>query len=121
MSQRTVPAMIMQPMFPLGDLNVARLTVAVEAVVVVVVGGVVTVSLVDPPVAGVVVEKLRLELLAALEVLVTVTVFDPPDPHPARASAATAATPTCRFTPCSLPIRAPGRRRWLLTVCHRGR
>jgi len=124
MSQRTVPAMIMQPMFPLGDLNVARLTVAVEAVVVVVVGGVVTVSLVDPPVAGVVVEKLKLELLAALEVLdvlVTVTVFDPPDPHPARASAATAATPTCRFTACSLPVRAPGRRRWLLTVCHRGR
>jgi hypothetical protein len=64
---------------------------------------------------------LAVELLAALEVLVTVTVFDPPDPHPARASAATAATPTSRFTPRSLPVRPPGRRRWPLTVCHRGR
>ena len=120
MSQRTVPAMIMQPMFPLGDLNVARLTVAVAAEVVEVVtpelvllvGGCVTVS----EVAG-----LAVGLLAAPEVLVTVTVFDPPDPHPVRASAATAATPTSRFTPRSLPVRPPGRRRWLLAVCHRGR
>ena len=111
-SQRAVPAMIMQPMLPLGDLNVARLTVevAIELVdvvvieFVVVVGGVVTVSDVDGPV----VEKLK--LLGVLDVLVTVTVFEPPDPHPVRTSAATAAAPTSRFTLRSLPVRAPGRR-----------
>ncbi len=112
-------------MLPLGDLNVARLTVAVapDDVVVVVLGGVVTVPLVDADPVGVVVEKLKLvllELLELLEVLVTVTVFEPPDPHPARTSAATRAAPTSRFTRGSLPVDAPSRRiRWL-TVCHRG-
>ncbi len=88
-------------MFPLGDLNVAWLTVAADAddVDVVVLGGVVTVSLVDAvPVAGVVVEKLKLVLLELLDVLVTVTVLEPPDPHPARTSAATRAAPASRFT-----------------------
>ena len=123
-SQRAVPAMIMQPILPLGDLNVARLTVAVapEAVDVVTVGvgvgvlvvGVVTVSVLDAPV----VEKLK--LLDVLDVLVTVTVFEPPDPHPVRTSAAIAAAPTSRFTLWSLPVRAPGRRTRRSTVCHRG-
>jgi len=116
--------MIMQPMLPLGDLNVARLTVAVapEAVDVVTVGagvgvlvvGVVTVSVLDAPV----VEKLK--LLDVLDVLVTVTVFEPPEPHPFRTNAASAAAPTRRFTPWSLPVRPPGRRTRRRTVCHRG-
>ena len=86
----------------------------VALVFVVLVGGVVTVSDVDGPV----VEKLK--LLDVLDVLVTVTVFEPPDPHPVRTSAATAAAPTSRFTRRSLPIRAPGRRMRRRTVCHRG-
>jgi len=114
--------MIMQPILPLGDLNVARLTVAVapEAVDVVTVAvgvlvvGVVTVSDVDGPV----VEKLK--LLDVLDVLVTVTVLEPPDPHPVRTSAAIAAAPTSRFTLWSLPVRPPGRRTRRSTVCHRG-
>ena len=133
MSHRAPPSMMMQPMFPLGDLNVERLTVAADAVLVevvvvlgvVVVGGVVTVSDVDGPV----VEKLKLPLL--LDVLVTVTVLEPPDPHPARTSAATRAAPASRFT--GRKRTRPGRSRagWCVTpsptrpivsptVCHHG-
>ncbi len=104
--------MIKQPMFPLGDLNVARCTVAValDAVDVVVLGGVVTVSLVDPVDVGVAVEKLKLELLELLDVLVTVTVFVPPDPHPVRASAAAMAAAHNCFTRWSLPMPLVDRR-----------
>jgi hypothetical protein len=105
--------MIMQPMFPLGDLNVATFTVTIvlsDVVVVVVLGGVVTVSLVDPDPDGVTVEKLKLVLVELLEVLVTVTVFVPPDPHPARTSATAMAAPIRCFTACSLPIGPAGER-----------
>ena len=93
-------------MFPLGDLNVAMFTVAVDAVVVdvVVVGVEVVCGVLDVvEVDGVVVEKLKL-----LDVLVTVTVLEPPDPHPARTTAATRAAPTSRFTVGSVPVHRDG-------------
>lgn len=107
MSQRTVPPMIMQPMLPLGDLKVAMLTVVVaaEAVDVVVVGGVVPVPLVDV----VALDEVALVDGALLDVLVTVTVFVPPDPHPARRSATATAAPMSCFTAGSLHLGAGGR------------
>jgi hypothetical protein len=85
--------MIMQPMFPLGDLNVARWTtgaaaeVGVDAVVVVVVVGV---EAVDPPfvLLSVVIGG---PLFDGVDVLVTVTVCVPLEPQPTTSSAHTTA------------------------------
>jgi hypothetical protein len=90
MSQRAVPAMIAQPMFPLGDLNIARLTVVVAVEAVEVDGLLVVLAL--PLVAA----ELAGELVLVV-VLVTVTVCVPLEPQPQMPSAHAIAAPM-RFT-----------------------
>jgi hypothetical protein len=99
MSQRAVPAMITQPIFPLGDLNVPRLTVvvAVDTVEVVALVVVLDVPRVVPELAG------ELVLVAAL---VTVTVCVLLEPQPQMPSAHAIAAPM-RFT-AREPIRRVG-------------
>jgi hypothetical protein len=99
MSQRAVPAMIAQPMFPLGDLNVARLTVAVAVVAADVDG--LLVALVVPVVVPVLAGELVL-----VAVLVTVTVCVLLEPQPQMPSAHAIAAPM-RFT-ARKPIRTVG-------------
>ena len=97
MSQRAVPAMIVQPMLPLGDLKVAKWTVLIAA------------ELAELVVVGLL-EALEVDALA-LAVLVTVTVCVSLEPQPQMPSAHAIAAPM-RFITAE-PICAPSRlSRW---------
>jgi hypothetical protein len=106
MSQRAVPAMIVQPMLPLGDLKVARWTVAIASEL----AGLVVVGLV----VALDVDALAGVLVLAVLVLVTVTVCVPLEPQPQTPSAHAIAAPM-RFITAE-PICAPS----LLTRWRRG-
>ncbi len=86
--------MIMQPMLPVGDLNVAIWTVSAAAVVVdaaVLVDAEVLVGVVDAPVETCVLEVEVVLAGAELAVVVTITVVVPP-PQPATSSTTIAPT-----------------------------